>query len=98
MNKIGEKTVKWIMRIWSLINGRYIGEIVITEAKPFIIGNICHFLPREIQTKHEQNLLKFSIWKYCWTGWKWERTGPHEITKEELLNIIASIKVRNTNG
>jgi hypothetical protein len=74
-------------KLWSWLHKNKIGDIAYKEGSPFIIGNLCHFLPIEIQTAEEKSSLKFCVWQYIWNGWEWRRTDELLLTKDKLLQL-----------
>lgn len=76
--------------IISRINGVRIGDCRYTKASPFVVGDLCHFLPTECQTAKERSSLKYCANKEQWDGFLWVFIERVELTRDEWREILTS--------
>ena len=76
--------LRWLI---SWINGLKIGEVRYIKASPFIIGNMCHFLPAAMWESEEFAQLKYSVIQQRWDGLDWAFVERLDLTREQLEEI-----------
>ena len=82
--------MRLLMWCVSRMNGRTIGEVRYLKASPFIVGNMCHFLPRDCWTDDERNALRYCANKERWNGLRWEFVERLELTQKEWREILSA--------
>jgi len=75
-------------RFVSWINGRTIGDVRYIKSLPFIIGNLCHFLPPDCWTAEERDSLRYCVIKQRWNGFDWEFVEELKVSRDELKRIL----------
>lgn len=83
----------FVVRLWmwlvSRMNGLAIGEVRYLKASPFIVGDMCHFLPTECWTNDERSALRYCANKQRWNGLRWEFVERLELTQQQWREILA---------
>lgn len=79
------------LRKWrvSRVNGLSIGDVRYLKASPFIVGQMCHFLPSECWSNEERNALRYCANKQRWNGLRWEFVERLELTQQEWREILS---------
>jgi len=74
-------------RFISWLNNQSVGDIRYRKASPFIVGSLVHFLPTELWTNKEKNLLRYRFHKERWAGTDWEFVETLEHTRAKWKEI-----------